>query len=119
MSMSAAYSVALLLHEALALARVLDRLDLVVEDGVDRGLRAHHGDLRGGQREAAVGLERRARHRVEAGAVALAHDHRDLRHGRLRDGRDHLRAGADDALALDLRADHEARARPRGTAAGR
>ena len=47
-------------------------------------------------------------HRVQPRAVGLAHDDRDLRHGRLADGADHLGAVADDALALDLRADHEA-----------
>ena len=46
-------------------------------------------------------------HRVEPGAVGLADDHRELRHGRLGDGADHLRPVADDALALDVGADHE------------
>ena len=102
-----------LVHQlrAARLARLLvvDRLELVVEDRVDRGARPHHGDLGGRQRERAVGVERRPGHRVQAGAVGLADDHRDLRHGRLRHRRDHLRAVADDPLALDLRADHEAR----------
>ena len=97
-----------LLGAALALGGVLDRLELVVEDRVDRGLRAHHGDLGVGQRDAGVRVEGGPGHRVEAGAVGLAHDHRQLRHGRLGDGGDHLGARADDALALDLGADHEA-----------
>ncbi len=107
--MSSAYSVRSSSVRCCALVGVLDRLQLVEVDGVDRRLRAHHGDRRARQREAAVGLEGRAGHRVEPGAVGLAHDDRDLRHGRLADGADHLRAVADDALALDLRADHEAR----------
>ena len=75
MSMSSAYSRAQLLGAPRALVGVLDRLQLVVEDGVDRRLRAHHRDRRGRQREARVGVERRAGHRVQAGAVGLAHDH--------------------------------------------
>ena len=55
-----------------------DRGDLVGVHGVDRRLGAHHGDLRGRQRERGVGLEARPGHRVEAGAVGLAHDHRDF-----------------------------------------
>ncbi len=106
--MSSAYSSRLRGDESLALGLVLDRLDLVVEDGVDRRLRAHHRDRGAGQGDAAVGLEGRAGHRVEAGAVGLAHDDRDLRHGRFGDGADHLRPVADDPLALDRGADHEA-----------
>ena len=106
--MSSAYSSRFAATNALALGLVLDRLDLVVEDGVDRGLRPHHGDRGARQGDAAVGLEGRPRHRVEPGAVGLADDHRDLRHGRFGDGADHLRAVADDPLALDRGADHEA-----------
>ena len=106
--MSSAYSSRSSSVFAGALALVVDRLELVVVDGVDRRLRAHHRDRRARQRDAAVGLEGRAGHRVEPGAVGLAHDHRDLRHRRLADRADHLRAVADDPLALDLRADHEA-----------
>ena len=65
----------LVADELLALGLVRDLLDLVVEDGVDRGLGAHHRDRRGGQGDAAVGLECRAGHRVEPGAVGLAHHH--------------------------------------------
>ena len=101
--MSAAYSSRFCAHERLPLGLVLDRLDLVEEDRVDRRLGPITAIEALGQRDAAVGLERRARHRVEAGAVGLAHDHRDLRHRRLGDGGDHLRAVADDPLALDLR----------------
>ena len=106
--MSSAYSARLRRDELLALGLVLDRLDLVEVDGVDRRLGPHHRDLGAGQRDAGVGLEGRARHRVEAGAVGLADDHRDLRHRRRADGADHLRAVADDPLALDRLADHEA-----------
>ena len=49
-----------------------------------------------------------AGHRVQPGAVGLAHDHRHLRHGGLGHRGDHLRAVPDDALPLDLAADHEA-----------
>ena len=103
MSMSAEYSSRLARDELLALGLVVDRLDLVEEDRVDRRLGPHHGDRGAGQGDAAVGLERRPGHRVEAGAVGLADDHRELRHGRLGDGADHLRAVADDPLALDRR----------------
>ena len=61
MSMSAEYSSRFARDEPLALGLVLDRLDLVEEDGVDRRLGAHHRDRGGRQRDAAVGLERRAR----------------------------------------------------------
>src|SRR5215212_8312462 len=98
-----------LLGAACALVIVVDRLELVVEDGVDGGLWPHHGDLRVRQRDAGVGVEGRAGHRVQPRAVGLAHDHRQLRHGGLGHRGDHLRPGADDPLALDLRADHEAR----------
>ena len=60
-----------------------------------------------GQGEAAVGVVRRARHRVQPGAVGLAHDHADLRHRGLGDGADHLGSVTDDPLALDGGADHE------------
>ena len=74
MSMSSAYSSRLAATNRLALGLVVDRLDLVVEDGVDRRLGPHHGDRRAGQGDAAVGLEGRPGHRVEAGAVGLADD---------------------------------------------
>ena len=47
-------------------------------------------------------------HRVEPRAVCLADDHRELRDRGRRHRADHLRAVADDALALDVLADHEA-----------
>ena len=106
--MSAAYSARSSSVLARALVLVVDRLELVVEDGVDRRLRAHHGDRGAGEREAAVGVEGGAGHRVEPGAVGLADDHRDLRDRRFGDRADHLRAVADDPVALDLGADHEA-----------
>src|ERR671925_686770 len=97
-----------LLGPARSFVGVADRLQLVVEDRVDRRLRTHHGDLRVRQGEAGVGLVARPRHGVEPGAVGLPHDHRDLRDRRLRDCRDHLRPGPDDPLTFDLGADHEA-----------
>ena len=87
---------------------VVDGGDLVGEHGVDRRLGAHHRDLGGGQRQRGDRVERRPAHGVQPGAVRLAHDHADLGHGGLGDGRDHLGPVADDALALDLGADHEA-----------
>ncbi len=106
--MSAAYSARLRATKLGPLGLVVDRLDLVVEDGVDRRLRAHHGDRGARQGDAAVGLEGRPGHRVEARPVGLADDDGELRHGRFGDGADHLRAVADDPLALDRGADHEA-----------
>ena len=106
--MSSAYSSRFCLDEPLPLGGVLDLLDLVEEHRVDGRLGAHHGDLRLREGQARVGLERRASHRVEAGAVRLADDHGDLRHRRLRDRADHLRPVPDDPLALDVLADHEA-----------
>ena len=50
-----------------------------------------------------------AAHDVVAGAVGLADDDGDLRHRRRAHHVEHLRAVADDARVLDLRADHEAR----------
>ena len=107
--MSCGVLLALLVDEALALGGIFDLLDLVEEDRVDRRLRPHHRDLRLGERQAGVRLERGAGHRVEARAVGLANDHRELRDRGLGDGADHLRAVADDPLALDFLADHEAR----------
>src|SRR5437016_5954543 len=97
---------ALRLHVGRALA--LGQLhDLVVVDRVHGRLGPHDRDLPLRERERRVGLERRPAHRVQPGTVALADDHRDLRHGRLRGREDHLRAVADDPLALDLGPDHE------------
>ncbi len=61
MSMSAAYSSRLRRTNSSRSAAIVDLLDLVVEDRVDRRLRAHHRDRGRGQRDAAVRLERRAR----------------------------------------------------------
>ncbi len=108
MSMSSEYSARLVATNSARSASSVDRLDLVEVDGVDRRLGTHHGDLRAREGDAGVGLEGRAGHRVEAGAVGLADDDRDLRHRRRADGADHLGAVADDPLALDGLADHEA-----------
>src|SRR5439155_311390 len=82
--------------------------ELVEEDRVDGRLRTHDSDLRGRKRDHRVGVERRPRHRVEAGPVSLADDDRDLRHRGLGDGADHLGAMPDDAALFDVGADHEA-----------
>src|SRR5262249_39545159 len=96
------------LDEGSALMPLGDDLYLVVVDGVDRGARAHDGDGSGWQGDALVRREGRPAHRVEARAIGLADDHRELGDRRLADGGDHLGAGADDALLLDDGADHEA-----------
>ena len=54
------------------------------------------------------GIEAGPAHRVQAGAVRLAQHDAQLRDGRVGDRRDHLGAVADDPLALDRLADHEA-----------
>ena len=82
-STSSSYSRRLLGDERGPLVGIFDRVDPVVEHRVHRRLGTHHRDLRGRQREARVGIERRPAHRVQARAVRLAHDHRELRHRRL------------------------------------
>ena len=94
-------------HEGRPLAGIGDLGDLAGVHRVHGGVGAHHGDLGGRQRDAGVGFEAGSRHRVQAGAVGLAEDHRDRGHGGLAHRREHLGAVTDDALALDLRADHE------------
>jgi hypothetical protein len=61
-----------------------------------------------GQATIRSGSYARPVHHVVAGAVGLAQHDGDLRHGRVGDRVEHLRAVADDAAGLDLRADHEA-----------
>ena len=92
--------------------------DLLAEDDIGAALGPHDRDLRRGPRDDQVGLVGLAAHDEVARAVGLAHHHRDLRHRRLAHGVEHLGAVADDALLLDLGADHEARARPGGTPGG-
>src|SRR5258706_5303841 len=68
---------AILVLELLALGRplALRKLrQLVKEDRVDRRLRTHHRDLRRGQREHGVGVERWSCHLVDAGAISHSHD---------------------------------------------
>ena len=74
----------------------------------DHALGAHDADLRARPRDDQVGLVGAPAHDVVAGAVGLAHDDGDLGHRRRRHRVQHLGAVADDALVLDLRADHEA-----------
>src|SRR5579864_1804313 len=82
--------------------RVVRGLNLLVEDDVDRPLRAHHRDLGERPGDDGVRLVALAVHDVVTRAVRLAQDHRDLRHRRLRGRVEHLRAVPDDAFLLDL-----------------
>src|SRR5579884_63108 len=89
--------------------RILGLLDLAAEDDLDRALGSHHADLGARPRDDQVRLIRAPAHHVVAGAVGLARDHGDLRHGGVGGRVQHLRPVADDPGLLDLRADHEPR----------
>src|SRR5581483_6870958 len=89
--------------------RVVGGLDQGAADDVDRALRPHDRDLGRRPGDDQVGLVGLAAHDVVAGAVGLADDDGDLRHGGARDRVEHLGPVADDPGVLDLRADHEAR----------
>ena len=67
--------------------------------------RAHHRDLRGRPDVREPGAVGAAAHAVVAGAVRRADDHRQVRHGRVRDRVDHLRAVLRDPALLVVRAD--------------
>src|ERR1700722_2246078 len=64
-----------------SLRTIGDCLKLVVVDGIDGRLRSHDSDRGTRQSDAAVRVEGRPGHRIQAGAIGLAHYHRDLRHG--------------------------------------
>ena len=106
--------------QALALGRrVVGAGDRVLEDDVDRALRAHHRDLRGGPGEVHVAADVLAAHDVVGAAVGLARDDRHLGHRRLAVGVEQLRAVLDDPAVLLGDAGQEARARRRRSRAGR
>ena len=70
--------------------------DRVLEDDVDRALRAHHRDLRRRPGEVHVAADVLAAHDVVRAAVCLAGDDRQLRDRRLAVGVQQLRAVLDD-----------------------
>ena len=82
--------------------------DVAAVDDVDRALRAHHRDLRGRPGEVEVGQHVLRVHDVVGAAVGLARDDRQLRHGRLGERVEQLRAVADDPAPLLARAGQEA-----------
>ena len=87
-------------------ARQLVALDRGEHAG--RLLAAHHRDARVGPHPQQPRLVGAAAHAVVAGAKRSADDDRELRHDRVGDGVDHLRAVLRDARALVLPADDEA-----------
>src|SRR2546426_11038036 len=82
--------------------------DLLAEDDVGPALRPHDTDLRRRPAHDEIRLVGAAAHHEVAGAVRLAHHHRQLGHRGLAYRIEHLGAVPDDAGALDLAADHEA-----------
>src|SRR5947199_179509 len=98
------------LHPACPLGFGIGRArDLLPEDDVGAAFRSHHADLGRRPCHDHIGLVRPPAHDEVSGAVRLAQHHGELRHGRLADRVQHLGAVADDAGALDLRADQEPR----------
>ena len=81
-------------------SRIIRRRDRVLEDDVDRALRAHHRDLRGRPGEVHVAADVLAAHDVVGAAVGLAGDDRHLGNRRLAVGVQQLRAVLDDAAVL-------------------
>ena len=76
--------------------RVVRLLELLAEDDVDGSLRPHHRDLGRRPGDVEVGADVLRTHDVVGAAVGLARDHRQLRHGRLRECVEKLRTVADD-----------------------
>ena len=76
--------------------RIVGRGDRVLEDDVDRALRAHDRDLGRRPREVHVAADVLAAHDVVRAAVCLAGDDRQLRDRRLAIGVQQLRAVLDD-----------------------
>src|SRR3954451_13480607 len=86
---------------------VVGLLDLPAHHDLDRALRPHDADLGARPGDDQVGLVGAPVHHVVARAIGLARDDRDLRHGRVGHGLEHLGSVADDPRLLDLRPDHE------------
>ena len=80
--------------------RIGCRRELALVEHVDGPLGAHHSDLRRGPRVVPISAEVLARHDAVGTAVGLARDEGHLRHGRLGEGEQQLRAVADDAAVL-------------------
>ena len=80
--------------------RIAGAIELALVEDVHRALRAHHRDLGRRPREVDVGADVLARHDAVRAAVGLARDHRDLRHRRLGERVEQLRAVPDDAAVL-------------------
>src|SRR6266513_5689999 len=92
----------------LPLRGFLRLLDFLLEDNLDRPLRSHDGEFRGGPSEIEVPPDVFRAHDVVRAAVGLARDYRDFRHGRLAEGEQELRAVPDDPAELLLRPREEA-----------
>ncbi len=88
--------------------RIARRVELALVENVHGAFRSHHRDLRGRPRVVEVGPNVLARHDAIRAAVRLARDHRDLRHGRFREGEQQLGTVADDAAVFLHRAGQEA-----------
>src|SRR3954447_9423743 len=78
-------------HRLAGRLRVLGGLDRTAADDFDRALGTHHRDLGARPGDYQVRLIRLAAHHVVAGAVGLADDDGDLRHGCAADRVEHLR----------------------------
>ena len=102
---SASYSAA---SRSLLGCRVVGGRDRLAVDHAHRLLRAHDPDLGVGPGEREVGAQVLRVHRDEAAAVGLAQHHGHLRHHGLGERVQQLRAVADHAEALLLRAGQEA-----------
>ena len=88
---------------------VLDVVEPVAVDRVDRRLGPHDRDLAGGEAEGRFGVVGRSRHGVDPRTVGLPDDHTLFRDRRRRGGVDHLLALFEDPLLLDPRPRHEPR----------
>ena len=89
--------------------RIVRVLELLAEDDVHRAVRAHHRDLCRRPREVEVRTDVLGAHDVVRAAVRLARDHRQLRHRRLRERVQQLRAVANDPAPLLLRTGEKSR----------
>src|SRR5918994_1889022 len=89
--------------------RVVRLLELLAEDDVDGALGSHHRHLSSRPRDVEVGPDVLRAHDVVGAAVRLARDHGQLRHGRLGERVQELRAVTDDPAPLLLGPRKEAR----------